>query len=195
MIFVVLYLGAVVLANLTITHFGIEFAILVAFLFIGLDLTSRDHLHDAWRGEGLIWKMALLIAAGSILSWLFNRDAAPVAIASFTAFASAATVDAVVYHLLQRYPRWLRINGSNIPSAAVDSLVFLSLVTMLTSDTISPPIISRQLQAQNYAILLTVIAALPWGIIFGQFLAKTAGGFVWSLILRHIDRRPAMVAE
>lgn len=160
MIYIILYLGAVVLANLTVTYFGPTSAIVVAFLFIGLDLTARDHLHDAWRGEGLLWKMALLIAAGSILSWLLNRDAGPVAIASFSAFAAAASVDAVAYHLLRRYPRWLRINGSNVPSAAVDSVVF--------------PVLA--------------FGGFPWPIILGQFLAKTLGGFLWSLILRRLDR-------
>ena len=167
MIYVILYLGAVVLANLTVTYFGPASAIVVAFLFIGLDLTARDHLHDAWRGEGLFWKMAALIAAGSLLSWLLNRNAGPIAIASFIAFASAATVDALVYHLLRRYPRWLRINGSNVPSAAVDSLVF--------------PVLA--------------FGGFPWPIILGQFLAKTLGGFLWSLLLRRLDREILMAAE
>lgn len=167
MIYVILYLGAVILANLIVTALGPTSAILVAFFLIGLDLTARDHLHDAWHGEGLLWKMAALIAAGSLLSWLLNRNAGPVAIASFVAFASAATVDSLVYHFLRGYPRWLRINGSNVPSAAVDSAIF--------------PVLA--------------FGGFPWLIILGQFLAKTLGGFVWSLVLRYIDRRPAMAAE
>ncbi len=39
-----------------------------AFLFIGLDLTARDRLHDVWRSNYLVPKMIALIAAGSILS-------------------------------------------------------------------------------------------------------------------------------
>lgn len=160
MFYVILYLGAVVLANPTVTTFEPESAIVVAFLFIGLDLTARDHLHDAWHGEGLLWKMAALIATGSLLSWLLNRESQQVAIASFVAFAAAASVDAFVYHFLRRYPRWLRINGSNVPSAAVDSLVF--------------PVLA--------------FGGFPWPIIVGQFLAKTVGGFLWSLIFRRLDR-------
>lgn len=160
MVYVILYLGAVVLANLTVTTFGPASAIVVAFLFIGLDLTARDQLHEAWHGEGLLWKMAALIAAGSLLSWLLNRNSQQVAVASFAAFAAAASVDAIVYHFLRHYPRWLRINGSNVPSAAVDSLVF--------------PILA--------------FGGFPGTIILGQFLAKTAGGFLWSLIFRRLDR-------
>lgn len=161
MIYIVMYLVAIILANLTVAAFGPGMAIINAFLFIGLDLTARDRLHDAWRGDKLIPKMAALIAAGSILSWLLNRNAGPIALASFIAFAAAATVDAIVYHLLGKYPRWLRINGSNVPSAFVDSLVFPTLA----------------------------FGELLPAIIFGQFIAKTLGGFAWSLVFRWMDQR------
>lgn len=164
MFYVVLYLLAIILANLSVARFGPESAIINAFLFIGLDLTARDRLHDAWRGKQLVLKMGLLIAAGSLLSWLLNRDAGPIALASFVAFVAAATVDSVVYHFLRQYPRFYRVNGSNIPSAAVDSFVFPTLA----------------------------FGALLWPIILGQFAAKVAGGFVWSLIFQGIDRlRPS----
>lgn len=163
MFYVILYLGAVVLANLIVARFGQPSVIVVAFLLIGLDLTARDQLHEAWRGENLLPKMAALIAAGSFLSWVLNRNAGPVAVASFVAFAGAATTDALVYHQLGRYPRWLRINGSNVPSAAVDSLLFPTLA----------------------------FGGFPWATILGQFLAKTLGGFLWSLIFRMFDRPQA----
>ncbi len=167
MIYVIMYLTAIVLANLTVARFGPNSAIIVAFLFIGLDLTARDQLHEAWRGNRLFLKMALLIAAGSLLSYALNRDAGPVALASFVAFAAAATVDTLVYHLLGRYPRWLRINGSNIPSAAVDSIIFPTLA----------------------------FGAFLWPIVLGQFLAKTLGGFLWSLVFRWADQRLAARVE
>jgi len=161
MLYVIMYLVAIILANLTVALYGPGMAIINAFLFIGLDLTARDRLHDAWRGDKLLPKMAALIAAGSILSWLLNRNAGQIALASFVAFAAAATVDAIVYHLLGKYPRWLRINGSNIPSAFVDSLVFPTLA----------------------------FGGFMPAIVFGQFIAKTLGGFVWSLVFRWLDRR------
>lgn len=157
--YVILYLIAIVLANLTIAAFGPSMVIVNAFLFIGLDLTARDRLHDAWRGNQLILKTVILITAGSVLSWLLNRDAGAIALASCVAFAAAATIDAVVYHLLGRYPRWLRINGSNIPSALVDSLVFPTLA---------------------FGGFLPLI-------VMGQFLAKVLGGLVWSLVFRLQD--------
>lgn len=164
MIYIIMYLVAIVLANLSVTYFmGVfpEITIVNAFLFIGLDLTARDQLHEAWRGHNLLPKMAALIVAGSLLSWLLNRNAGPVALASLAAFAAAATVDTIFYQLLGHYPRWLRVNGSNIPSAAVDSIVFPTLA----------------------------FGTFLWPIVLGQFLAKTLGGFLWSLLFRWWDGR------
>lgn len=159
MFYVLMYLAAIVLANLSVATFGPSAAVANAFLFIGLDLTARDRLHDAWRGRQLLPKMVALIAAGSVLSWLLNRSAGQIALASFVAFAAAATVDAIVYQLLRRHPRWLRVNGSNVPSALVDSLVFPTMAFG---------------------------SFLP-GIVLGQFAAKSLGGFVWSLVFRWRD--------
>ena len=123
---VIVYLVAIVLANLSVVWFGKWASIVNALLFIGLDLVARDSLHEDWHGRGLVWKMGLLIAAGSLLSWLLNRNAGTIAVASFVAFSLAAMTDALVYAAARRRGwTWLRrSNGSNIASAAVDSLVF-----------------------------------------------------------------------
>ena len=151
-----MYLVAIIIANLTVAWFGPKMVIINAFLFIGLDLTARDALHDAWHGRNLWAKMAGLITVGSVLSWMLNQSAGRIALASFAAFGCAATVDTLIYHLLGNRARWQRVNGSNVVSAAVDSLVFPTLA---------------------FGSLLPLIIA-------GQFAAKVAGGFIWSLILR-----------
>ena len=156
MIYVALYLIAIIAANLLVARFGASVAIINAFLFIGLDLTARDHLHEAWKNRGLVWKMVLLIGTGSALSWFLNRDAGQIALASFAAFACAGVADAIIYHLLGEKARLLKINGSNVVSAAVDSAIFPAL-------------------AFGFPLM--------WGIMLGQFIAKVGGGFVWSLIL------------
>ena len=153
---VLIYLMAIVLANLTTAQWGVRMAYINAFLFIGLDLTGRDKLHEAWHGRGLVWKMALLIAAGSILSWVLNKDAGQIAIASFVAFACAALADTLIYHMLKDKAHLVKINGSNVVSAAVDSLVFPTIA----------------------------FGGLNWMITIGQFAAKVLGGFIWSLIIR-----------
>jgi hypothetical protein len=152
--YVALYIGSVVAANLTVASFGPGWSVVNALLFVGLDLTTRDRLHDKWRGKG--WRMTLLIAAGGALSWLLNANAAQIAIASTIAFSAAGVTDWVVYSVLKHQPRMQRVNGSNIASAAVDSLLFPTIA---------------------FGVLMPMV-------VLGQFAAKVIGGFVWALILR-----------
>ena len=131
-----------------------------AFLLIGLDLSTRDVLHEAWHHRGLVWKMGVLIATGGAITWALNHDAGRIAVASTLAFSLAAATDAVIYSVLFKRRRLVKMNGSNIASAAVDSLVFPTVA---------------------FGVLM------PW-IVLGQFAAKVAGGFLWSLVLRHGHR-------
>jgi len=156
MIYIILYLAAIVAANLSVVALGPNATIINAFLFIGLDLTARDKLHDKWNNDNLVIKMIGLILAGSLLSWLLNRNAGQIAIASFVAFLAAGLVDAIIYQLLSGKSKRLQINGSNIPAAMVDSLVFP---------------------------FLAFGGSHPW-IVLGQFTAKILGGLVWGEVLR-----------
>lgn len=156
---VLIYLASIVAANLIAARFGPSATVINAFVLIGLDLTLRDRLHDTWRGNGLIWKMALLILAGGALSVFVNRDALPIAIASCAAFMTATAVDAVGYTILEHRSRAVRVNGSNVASAAVDSVVFLVVAFGW------PPL---------------------WGIVLAQWIVKVAGGAVWFVLLNRI---------
>lgn len=162
---VIIYLAAIITANLLVATFGPSISILNAALFIGLDLSCRDRLHAQWHGRGLWWKMAALIGAGSLLSYLLNAGAGPIALASFIAFAASGTVDAMCYHLLRERAYLVKVNGSNIVSAAVDSLIFPAL-------------------AFGFPLL--------WLVVVGQFVAKVAGGAFWSLALH--GRVPQAIA-
>ena len=151
-----IYLGAIVLANFMILWFGPAVSVLNAFLLIGLDLTLRDTLHDAWR-EGLVWKMGLLILAGSGITVLLNLEAMQIAVASAVAFGVAAAGDALVYQKMRNRIFLFRSNGSNIAGSALDSMIF--------------PLMAFGL-----------FPGVHW-IILGQFVAKVAGGGIWSWIL------------
>lgn len=155
-----IYLAAIVGANLLINRFGPSLAVPVGFFLIGFDLTARDRLHDKWIGRGLPWRMALLIGAGSLITWAINREAGPIARASFIAFAASGIVDSVFYWILREKSYLLKVNGSNVFGAAVDSLLFP---------------------------WLAFGSILPW-ITAGQFVAKVGGGFVWSLIIKRFTR-------
>jgi len=154
---VLVYLAAIVSANLIITALGPAATIVTAFIFIGLDLSSRDFLHEAWDNNGLVWKMALLIAAGSIISYGLNVAAGPIALASFCAFAAAGIIDAIVYQFLKDKTRLVRINGSNIFSSAADSVIFP----------------------------LMAFGSFPGIalIMLGQFASKFFGGALWGFVI------------
>ena len=148
---IVVYLVAIVSANAIVSKLGPNVSIFTAFFFIGLNITTRDYLHEIWQGNQLKRNMFLLILAGSVLSLFFN--AGKIALASFAAFALSETVDAICYQLLKNkdQPHWLRINGSNTISSIIDSFVFPYLA---------------------FGGFLPVITA-------GQIIAKIGGGFLW----------------
>lgn len=163
------YLVAIVVANLVMAQFTqspyfILADMLICFLFIGLDLTTRDVLHEAWRGRGLVWKMGALIGSGSVLSWLLNHNSASIAVASFVAFAAAGSSDAAVYALLGSRARLVRVNGSNLVSAAVDSIVWPTIA----------------------------LGGIQPLITLGEFAAKVLGGGIWSVILFGFGTEPAV---
>jgi hypothetical protein len=150
---IVLYLLAIVAANVSVSIWGPSVSVVNAFLFIGFNLIARDKLHDAW-GVNVKRNMALLIAVGCGVSAL--GGAGRIALASAVAFGLSESVDAIGYHLLAGRRKLVQQNGSNIPAALVDSLAF--------------PVL---------AFGLPVL----WTIVLGQFVAKMGGGFVWSLLL------------
>ena len=152
---VVVYLAAIIAANLLVSRFGPAVTTLHAFLLIGLDLVARDHLHDAWPERTRWLRMLALISVGGLLSLLLG-GLGRIALASCGAFVLAGVADTAGYHLLQRQPRWTRINGSNLVAAAVDSLLF-------------------PLLAFGWPLL--------WGTVIGQFVAKVGGGALFTLLL------------
>lgn len=160
MIYVIMYLVAIVLANLSIYWFGTTFVFINAFFFIGLDLVARDKLHERWKNDKLFLKMLSLIFIGSAITILFSLGAWQIAIASFLAFLLAGITDTIFYQLLIKKHRMIKINGSNIPSALVDSFVF-------------PTLAFGQL--------------LPF-VILGQFIAKVMGGLFWSLVITKFSK-------
>jgi len=149
------YLVAIIIANLLVAHFGTNAVLPIGFFLIGLDLTTRDSLHEMWRKH--LWlKMALLICVGSTLSWLLNKDAGQVALASFVAFLSAGIVDTLSYHILRKRTFLIKVNGSNIFSSFADSSIFLTIA---------------------FGSFMPLL-------ILAQFGVKVCGGFMWSLLLK-----------
>jgi uncharacterized PurR-regulated membrane protein YhhQ (DUF165 family) len=166
------YLAAIVVANLTTAHWGPEWSILNALLLVGLVLTTRDRLHDAWKNHR-VRNMALLIGAGSAISYVAAVWLAPgvipsdvvakIALASCVAFAVSEAFDWGTYHVLRRKPWLERVTSSNVVGATLDSVIFVSI-------------------AFGFDIY----------IIVAQIGAKVAGGYLWALTMRR--RRRDVVA-
>lgn len=150
------YIASLTVANLLVALFGPWFSPINAFILIGLDLILRDKLHDRWQNNRLAIRMFGIIAVAGIISWVINKNAGMIAVASVVSFMVAMTVDALIYQKLKNRPWFQRANGSNIGGAAVDSVLFPTIA----------------------------FGSLMPHIVLLQFGAKVAGGIVWSLILR-----------
>ncbi len=118
-VLIILYLASVVLANLIILKFGPSASIVTATVFIGLDLSLRDALHD--RLTRL--QMFGLIAGGGIITFILNIDAAQIAAASSIAFIASGLADWFVF-TRSGGSRFVRSNKSNVVGAVVDSVIF-----------------------------------------------------------------------
>lgn len=106
------------------------------------------------------WQMGALIVCTGLLTYVLNPAAGMIAVASACAFSAAALVDWATFTRL-RGPWLFRANGSNVAGAAVDSLIFPALA---------------------FGALMPHIVAL-------QFVAKVAGGAVWSWVLARTAQR------
>lgn len=153
-------LAFITLADLSSIRWGEPASVANAFFLVGPVLVTRDAIHDELEGWRLTAVLAALIGAGGAIAYVLTMalSTAPLEVASaiargsMLAFMAAETVDALVY---QAGVRWhftwsVRSNLSNLPAAAVDSLVF------------------------------TYVAfGSAWPVGGQQFLAKVLGGLVW----------------
>ena len=152
---ILIYAIAMTLANLSVAAFGPSVTAINAFILIGLDLAMRDWLHVRLKA----WQMGALIAATGLLTFLLDPSAGKIAVASSVAFTAAALVDWAAFSALRG--TWLfRSVGSNVFSAAVDSLIFPTLA----------------------------FGALMPQIVLAQFVAKVVGGAAWASLLNRFVR-------
>lgn len=114
-------------------------------------------LRDWLQMQLKAWQMAVLIAVSGGLTYALNQDAGMIAIASAVSFTVAALVDWAVFSKITG--SWFkRANMSNVAGAAVDSIAFPTIA---------------------FGVFMPEIVVL-------QFLAKIAGGAVWTYLLGKI---------
>lgn len=116
------YTGTIIASNLLVAQFGPAITPVLAFLFIGFDLSLRDWLHLRMRP----WQMGALIGFSAVLTYVLNPAAQAIAFASALSFVLAAVADWIVFSKLSG--TWIRRSiGSNVMGAAVDSIMFPTL--------------------------------------------------------------------
>lgn len=163
---VVSYLGAVIAANGLVTVFGQIALPLTAFVLIAFDLLARDVLHEKWRGRSLWPNMFLLVSAGSFLSYASAIASPRVSLASAVSFMVMGLTDVFIYWLLDNHPKVIKMNGSNLISAIVDSLLFPTLAFGMI---------------------------IPW-MSLAQAISKFTGGFLWTALFLYLINRRASSA-
>jgi len=152
---IIIFLIAIVAANLSVAYFGPISTPFNAFLLIGLDLSLRDLLHEKWHNRNLGLKMFGLICIGAGITYLLNHNAGMICVGSVSAFAGALIVDALLYEKFFHKPKLIKMNISNIGSAITDSILFPTIA----------------------------FGAFMPLIILGQVVAKIGGGALWAWIL------------
>jgi hypothetical protein len=154
MLWLIAYVGSIVLANVTLAVVGlvpVGFGLLApaGVLWAGIALTLRDLVQDA-LGR---WAVLGAIVLGAGLSWLVSPA---FAVASGVAFLVSELADMAVYSPLRA--RWwlLAILASNTVGLVVDSCIFLWLAFG------SLDFLAGQLVGKAYVTLATVAALWVW---------------------------------
>lgn len=167
---VALFVASMAFANLLVAWFGPWVTPINAFVLVGLSMVTRDVLHDKWASQGLLVpKMLAMIAASGVLAWAVNPAAGRIAIASALALVASAAVETATFSALDRYPWLVRANGSNVPGAITDTVVFV--------------LVAFGPGAESFAVMAA------------QASTKLAGGAAWSLLVQAGRTRGARASD
>lgn len=150
------YVAAIVAANvltneLGLVSVGFGLTVTAGTYAAGLALLARDYVQ---RFAGVPWVL-FGIAFGGVLSWLSTTNAR-LALASTVAFVGAELLDLGVFSAL-----WDRLGmfgsalASNVISAPVDTLLFLSLAGFpVTAQTVAGQFVGKVLWATLVPLLI-----------------------------------------
>lgn len=162
------YCGAITTANGLVTAYGQPALLVTAFCVIPFDLVVRDLMQDRWQDQSswaLRLRMAVVILAGSGLSYITTVGSLRVTTASFIAFSLTGLVDALTYQWMIKLGRLFRINTATVIGGMTDTVVFATI-------------------AFDHASL---------ELMASQAVMKVAGGAVWSLLLFRLFKGGAKV--
>src|SRR5574344_398987 len=92
---ILIYILSIVIANLTIIYIGPSSIPFVSFLMIGMDFVLRDLLNNRLTTV----KMFILILLSGVITFLINKDAQDIAIASSISFTLASLCDWAIFSI------------------------------------------------------------------------------------------------
>jgi queuosine precursor transporter len=150
-----IYLIAFVLANLIVLYFGSIGLIFTALFLIPFDFVMRCIFHETWKGIELILKLGLIVIAASLITFVINRNAINIAIASSVGFILAQIFAGIFYQFFIKKSFFIKVNGSDAIGILIDSLAFQ----------------------------LIAFGIINYNILVGQFLLKLIGGLFWYWVI------------
>jgi uncharacterized PurR-regulated membrane protein YhhQ (DUF165 family) len=125
MIYAIIYILLIVLANLTagtlISVAGLQFA--VGTIFFGFIFTLRDKIHIL-KGKHYVYKVIALAVIVNLLFSLLGAFSLTILVASVLAFALSELADTEVFSRLKERTYILRVIGSNAVSIPLDTILF-----------------------------------------------------------------------
>jgi queuosine precursor transporter len=155
---ILIYVGAIILANLLVLWYGKYGLWLSSALLIPFDFVMRCYFHERWKGTGLVFRLGLLITSAALATYLINQNSLAIAIASVTGFIFANIMAGLVYQMLLEKPPFYKVNGSDFAAIMVDSVVFQAIA----------------------------FGSIDPVVMFGQTAIKMIGGLFWFWVLFHV---------
>lgn len=154
---IIVYIIAVVFANLLVHWLGAWGLLASSFFLIPFDFVMRAYFQEQWRGRKLYFNLGGLILSASVATYLINYQTQNIAIASAVGFIVANIAATFVYQKLIASKYLLKINTSDFVAIVVDSVVFQ----------------------------LIAFGIFDWRVALGQTVIKFLGGLLWYYILFH----------
>lgn len=127
----IIYIAAVLVANLTATWFlplPVFGQVAVGTFIFGFTFTQRDRMHA--RGRKFVYSVIAIAAALSAILSAFGHVPSRIILASVIAIVLAETADTEIYQRLLAKSWWHRVLTSNAVSIPLDS-IFFNLVAFL----------------------------------------------------------------
>lgn len=153
---VVLFLSAIVAANLAVATYGQAALVITAWIVIPFDMLTRDLLHERWRNDRLALRMGALVLLGGAITILLSSSTWRVAVGSCLAFALAMGVNSIVFERLIERTRFRRMTASNAAAAIVDSIAF----PLIAFGTLDPVLSLAQASSKTLGGVAWTAAAL-----------------------------------